>query len=145
MPSFLTYIKPVPCWKSFPQNEHRLCFGICCFRSLVYLIFLASRSVSLSKRTSSTRTGPFTLREMIRPLSLPSSMRTLTWEISPVTPALPMTWITCAGVNAASSVVSLVVSLAVSFASLVVSFVVSFSAARSLISMLPSWCLQVLW
>ena len=57
-------------------------------------------------RTSWIRTGPLTLREIIRPLSFPSRMRTLTWLISPVTPVRPMTWIISAGVSSTCSAAS---------------------------------------
>jgi hypothetical protein len=78
-----------------------------CYR---LLIFLASLSVSLSMRMSCSRTGPLTFRVMIRPLSLPSSMRTRTWMISPVTPVCPMIWMISAGVS----------SLGASFSSLLI-------------------------
>src|SRR4030067_150835 len=72
VPSFLTYIMPVPAGNSLPQNEHFLGFGIAfsplwlCVSYL--LIFFASRSVSLSIKMSCTLTGPLTFREMMRPL-----------------------------------------------------------------------------
>jgi len=74
------------------------------------LIFLASLSVSLSMSVSCSRIGPLTLRVIMRPLSFPSSMRTRTWMISPVTPVCPMIWMTSAGVS----------SLVVSFCSLLI-------------------------
>jgi len=48
-------------------------------QSTPYLIFLASLSVSRSINTSFRRIGPLMFRVIIRPLSLPSSTRTLTW------------------------------------------------------------------
>jgi hypothetical protein len=77
-------------------------------KSLRYrrLIFLASLSVSLSMRMSFVRTGPFTFLVMMRPLSLPSSTRTLTCVIWPVVPVLPIIWMTSAGIRpSASSVI----------------------------------------
>jgi len=53
---------------------------------------------------SSTRMGPFTFLVIMRPLSLPSSMRTRTCEISPVALVRPITWITSAGMCSSSSV-----------------------------------------
>lgn len=54
---------------------------------------------------SSDRIGPLTFRVIMRPLSLPSSTRTLTCVISPVALVRPITWMTVAGIfsNAASS------------------------------------------
>ena len=61
------------------------------------MIFLASLSVSLNIRTSSSLIGPLTFRVNILPLSFPSRIFTLTWVISPATPVLPIIWIICAG------------------------------------------------
>ena len=69
---------------------------------ILYLIFLASLSVSRSIRTSPILTGPFTFRVRILPLSRPSSNFTLTCVISPATPVLPTTWIISAGVTRSS-------------------------------------------
>ena len=81
----------------------------------IYLrvIFLASLSVSLSIKRSWTRMGPLTLRVMIRPLSFPPRIRTLTCTISPVTLVRPMTAITSAGVKSAclASLASLLVTV----------------------------------
>jgi hypothetical protein len=95
-PSFLINIIPVPDGNSLPQNEHLLGLGTVdvSFHFLFegyLLIFLASLSVSLSINMSWTRTGPLTLRVMMRPLSFPSRILTRTWLISPVTPVRPIT------------------------------------------------------
>ncbi len=50
-----------------------------------------------------TLTGPLTLRVMMRPLSRPSSMRTLACVISPVTPVRAIIWMTSAGVNSSAA------------------------------------------
>ena len=109
-PSFFTNIMPVPAGKLLPQNEHFLGLGKSdlpkVFLVLGYLeIFLASLSVSLSIKMSWVLTGPLTLRVMMRPLSFPSKMRTLTCAISPVTLVRPMTCITSAGMSSCSVVV----------------------------------------
>src|SRR3990170_5154155 len=69
--------------------------------------FRASRAVSRSMRTSPTWTDPFTFRVMIRPLSRPSSTRTLTWVASPVIPVRPTTSTTSAGMLSSSAIVHL--------------------------------------
>ena len=67
-----------------------------------YLIFLASLSVSRSIKISPVRIGPLMFLVMTRPLSRPSKILTLTWMTSPVTPVLPIIWVTSAGVIASS-------------------------------------------
>jgi len=99
LPSRLTKFIPVPGAISLPQKLHLCTWG----NGFTYLIFLASRSVSRRSSMSSMRTGPFTFRVMIRPLSLPSSILTLTCMISPVSPVLPMIWMTVAGVRRSES------------------------------------------
>ena len=99
LPSRLTKLVPVPGGISFPQKLHFCTWG----NPYTYLIFLASRSVSRRSSTSSMRTGPFTLRVIIRPLSLPSSILTLTCITSPVSPVLPSIWMTVEGVRRSES------------------------------------------
>ncbi len=48
---------------------------------------------------SASLTGPFTFLVRILPFSLPSSILTLTWVISPATPVRPTIWTTSAGVT----------------------------------------------
>src|SRR3972149_2509945 len=95
VPSFLMYIIPVAGGNGLPQKEHLFVLG----NTWHYLIFLASRSVSLSVRMSPTLIGPFMLRVMIRPLSFPSRSLTRTCITSPVTPVLPITCVTSPGVG----------------------------------------------
>src|SRR3990170_1646723 len=65
----------------------------------------ASRAVSRSMRTSPSCTEPFTFRVMMRPLSRPSSTRTLTCTASPVIPVRPTTSTTSAGMPSSSPMV----------------------------------------
>ena len=108
--SFLMYITPVPSGIGLPQNEHLLgLYDISTnqpsFALTHYFIFLASRSVSRSIKTSPILTGPFTFRVRILPLSRPSRSFTLTCVISPATPVLPTTWMISAGVTRSSALV----------------------------------------
>ena len=95
VPSFLMYIIPVAGGNVLPQKEHLLVLG----NVQHYLIFLASRSVSLRVNMSPTLIGPFMFLVMMRPLSLPSRSLTRTCITSPVTPVLPITCVTSAGVG----------------------------------------------
>src|SRR3989344_1764057 len=96
VPSFLTYITPVPGGISFPVNEH---FGI--FFSLqlftkkftktkktllpAYFAFISFASLSVLRRIimSPFLTIPFTFLLFTLPASLPSSILQRTWTISP--------------------------------------------------------------
>ncbi len=75
VPSFRTYILPVPGSMSFPQKVQVRVTGMAPYLTES---FRASRAVSRSMRVSPTCTVPFTFRVMMRPRSRPSRTRTFT-------------------------------------------------------------------
>lgn len=107
LPSRRTKPIPVPGAISFPQKLHLYTWG----KLYTYLIFLASLSVSRRSKISSILIGPLTLRVMIRPLSLPSSILTRTCITSPVKPVLPRIWMTVEGVSKSESLLILLYNL----------------------------------